>query len=74
MKEKRVVKKRRILCRIIHNPIQLNIENYDPFLAFPLFLLILTNLPNPIAHLIASSLKTTKNNNSDQQIQQFHWL
>jgi hypothetical protein len=33
---------------------------------------VLTNLPNPSTDLIGSSLKKTKKNNSNCQIQQFH--
>jgi hypothetical protein len=59
-----------------HNPILLTIENNVLLLAFPLVLIILIYLANPITHLTASSLHkiTKKEKKPHHQIQQFYWL
>ncbi len=49
--------KKKKLFRPTCNTIMLNIENNIPFQDFNWFFIVLTNLPNPITHLIISSLK-----------------
>jgi hypothetical protein len=44
-----------------------------PLHHFHWYFKLLTNLSNPGTHLIVSSLKITKIQNSNHQIQQFHW-
>jgi hypothetical protein len=44
-----------------------------PLYHFHWYFKLLTNLSNTVTHLIVSSLKITKIQNSNHQIQQFHW-